>query len=368
MDSVNQLLADERMRHQVLLAQYGNGVILEMMRILNGTDADLFGELAKQLERLRPSEFTVQRLESMLGTVRAINAAALGTVNTALTKELEDLVQYETAYQAQSLTNFVPVTVHVASVNAEQVYAAVMAEPFQGTLLQGALQDVGARRSQRIQRAIAQGYVENKTNDQIIRELRGTRALGYADGLMHQSRRDVAAIVQTAVSHTAAFTHQRAVDANIDIIKALKWSSKLDLRTSPICRLRDDLLYTPVEHKPIGHAVPWRGGPGRAHWNCRSSAVEVLKSFKELGISAPEIMVRGKRASMDGQVPSDTSYLEWLKRQPAGRQDEVLGPTRGKLLRVGKLAPERMYGSKGQYLTLEELRERDAAAFNRANL
>lgn len=71
---------------------------------------------------------------------------------------------------------------------------------------------------------------------------------------------------------------------------------------------------------------------------------------------------------MDGQVPAETTYLEWLGKQPAGVQDEVLGPTRAKLYRDGKLPMDRMYGDKGQWLSIDQLRARDAAAFKRAGM
>jgi hypothetical protein len=37
-------------------------------------------------------------------------------------------------------------------------------------------------------------------------------------------------------------------------------------------------------------------------------------------------------------------------------------------MRRGKLPLERMYGLRGQFLTLEQLRQQDAAAFKRAGL
>lgn len=71
---------------------------------------------------------------------------------------------------------------------------------------------------------------------------------------------------------------------------------------------------------------------------------------------------------MDGQVPAETTYADWLKSQSAARQDEVLGPTRGRLLRQGDLPMDRMYDHKGRFLTLDQLRARDAAAFEKAGL
>ena len=71
---------------------------------------------------------------------------------------------------------------------------------------------------------------------------------------------------------------------------------------------------------------------------------------------------------MDGQVPASTNYGKWLTEQSAARQDEILGPNRGKLLRDGGLAPDQFYNDKGKFLTLDQLRARDAASFAKAGL
>ncbi len=197
------------------------------------------------------------------------------------------------------------------------------------------------------------------TTAQIIRELRGTKINGYADGLMQGSRRDIEAVARTALGHMAQFTQNRFVEANQDIIKCVVWCATLDTRTSPPCRARDGKQYTPVEHKPIGHSFQWGGGPGGYHWRCRSHQTTVLKSNKELGIDVPDVVMKdGTRASMDGQLPADVTYSQWIKKQSAARQDEVLGATRAQMMREGKITPEQLYGSKGEYLTLDQLKSK----------
>lgn len=69
------------------------------------------------------------------------------------------------------------------------------------------------------------------------------------------------------------------------------------------------------------------------------------------------------RSSMDGQVPAHTSYAEWLARQPYARQEQVLGVTRAQMLRDGKITVPDMFNDRGEFLTLDELRRIDAAAF-----
>jgi len=200
-----------------------------------------------------------------------------------------------------------------------------------------------------------------------VSEIRGTRAKGYSDGIIEISRRDAQAVVRTAIAHTSAFAQQQVYDSNEDLIKGYTWSATLDLRTSSPCRARDGKEWS-KDFKPIGHAYPWGAGPGMFHWSCRSRRVPVLKSWRELtGVDIAD-WTPAERASMDGQVPSSLDYGAWLKDQSAARQDDVLGPTRGRLLREGGLTLDDMYGARGKPLTLDELRERDAQAFKRAGL
>lgn len=369
MASVNDFLQDEAIRHATELQKYGNSVLAKIMAVLNRSDARLAAELAALLSEMSPSGFSMDRLEALLSSIRAMNTQAYNQAERELTEELKQFVAYEVAYQQQMLTSFLPVGVSVASVNVAQVYAAAMARPFQGSLLRQVWSDLDAAKMKRVRQVIAQGFVEGKTTDQIIREMRGAKAKGYADGFIQKDRRDVAAVVRTALSHTAGSVHDAVYERNSDVIKALKWSATLDLRTSPMCRIRDGKLYTPDSHKPINHKIPWGGGPGRLHWCCRSASVPVLKSNKELGIDLPDLELSDRtRASMDGQIPADTTFSDWIKRQSASRQDEVLGLTRGKLLRDGGLSLDDMYTDKGTYLTLEQLRQRDAKAFERAGV
>jgi SPP1 gp7 family putative phage head morphogenesis protein len=221
----------------------------------------------------------------------------------------------------------------------------------------------------RIRDAISIGFEEQQTIDQIVRRIRGTRARKYSDGIINIDRQRAEHVVRTAISHTAATVRNRFYDANKDLIKSTQWLSTIDLRTSDECMIRDGKQYTPDEsHKPIGHSIPWLSGPGRLHWNCRSTSVPVLKSWKELGGVDIEEFSPSTRASMDGEVPGDKTFAAWIEEQSAGRQDEKLGPTRAKLLRDGGLKFKDLYNHKGERLNLAELRKRDAAAFKAAGL
>lgn len=366
MPTVNAILEDEQIAHAVSLEKYKVGVVRRIIALLNRSDADLSAALAAALERLPAESFTVERLELLLDQVRLINSQAYVSVAVELQSDLKELAGYEVSWQQALFEKAIPepvlVRFPIASVSAEQAYAAALSRPFQGRLLRNWGEEIAADRMVKVRNAIRTGYLEGKTTDQIVRSIRGSRATGYADGFLERPRKDLAAVVRTAVSHTAATARQEFNKANEEILKAERWVSTLDNKTSPMCRIRDQLQYTVNTHKPIGHKVPWLQGPGKIHWCCRSTSSAVTKSWKELGMNIDE-MTPAQRASMDGQVPANTTYSEWLNRQSDARKIEVLGPARYQLLKDGKLELEDFYTPTGEWMTLDQIKVRDAAAF-----
>lgn len=357
--TANAILQDEAVDHAIDMLRYERGVVQRMIAVLNRTDARLAAQLAEALMRFDAESFTVERLEELLLSVRTLNAEAYAAVEAALQPGMRGEAAAESTYQATSLRAAIPAPVQarfpVAAVSAEQVYAAALSRPFQGRLLSGWMANLAESRMSLVRNAVRQGFVEGQTASEIIRAIRGTRANNYADGLLERPRRELAAVVQTALSHTAQTARSQFTAANADLIKATRWVSTLDSRTSPMCRIRDGKTYTAdAKHKPIGHTIPWLGGPGRLHFNCRSVSVPVLKSLRELGLDVDD-MPPATRASMDGQVPAETTYAQWFARQSAERQDDIVGAERGKLYRAGKVSFDRFYGNKGRWLTLDQL-------------
>ena len=361
MRAVNALLQDAAISHAVDLARYANGVVRRIIALLNRSDAELGAALNAALERLPASDFSVDRLELLLASVRAINARSYELVSRELTEEMRRLVEFEAGYQLELFERVIPaqvrLTVGVAAVEANQVYAAALARPFQARLLREWSQSIEADRMLRIRDSVRQGYVQQESVADIVRRVRGTKAKAFGDGIIQIDRRNAESVVRTAISHTAGFARDRFFERNNGLIKALVWTATLDTRTSEICRPRDGKQYQPVSpYKPIGHSLQWLGGPGRAHWNCRSTSAPVTKSWRELGIDQDELPPN-ERASMDGVVPADVTFSQWIKRQSAGRQDDVLGPTRGKMLRSGGSLSD-FHDAKGTWLTLSQIKAR----------
>lgn len=367
MDTVNTLLRDAQIDHAVDLRNYSDSVVRRIIGILNRADAGLFTDLIVKLEHMTPERFTIKRLEVMLESVRVLNHDAYAAFDDVLRSEIKGLTAIELQFQEGMLAKTMPPSIDIARVEVTQVYAAAMSRPFQGALLSEFLKDQERSKATLIRRTIADGYVQNRTTDQIVQDLRGTRENKFRDGILETTRREAAAVVRTALSHTSQFAKDRVTDANADLIGELQWLSTLDARTTPECQVRDGKVYTRATHKPVGHEYPWGAGPGRLHWQCRSTYVMLTKSWKALGVDIEEFDV-GTRASMDGGVPSKTDYEEWLSKQTPARQKQALGEKRAKLFAEGELSLEDLRNARGEDLSLDELRKRYGEAFKRAGV
>lgn len=356
MKTANEQLIDELIGHEVDLSRLSNAQVVAIIKILNGNDAELRAALAAAIEALG-TDLSASAVDAALFRVNQLNSDTFAQVRQAMTALTDGVAAYEIAFQQSLFESIVPALVQakfpIQVAQFSQVRAQAAARPFQGRLLSEWMDGIEADRKALIRNAVRAGVVNGQTTAEIVRTIMGTRAEKYADGLLQRPRREVESVVRSAVSHTAETASDKAFEANSDIISHVEWLSTLDSRTSTTCRIRDRLPYTLGTYQPIGHKIPWLSGPGRIHFCCRSTKIPILKSALALGISDA-----ATRASMDGQVPQQTTYAQWLARQPAARQDEILGPERGKLLRQDKLKLQDFYNDKGKFLTLDELRER----------
>lgn len=356
MPSANEALRSDAVRHNIYLQRYSTNTASKILKLLAKTDADIVAQLQALDAKIFTSPLTIERLDALLEQVRAINSKVYNKLYDALEANLKDLALHETAFQVSSIqTPVVIASLEVITPPMAEVYAATMSRPFSGRLLKEWVADLDASTFTRLRDAVRMGVLEGQTIDQIVQRVKGTRAMGYKDGILETSRRGAEALVRTAVSHTVNVARDKVYQANSSLIKGIQWVSTLDGRTSSICQSRD------------GKVFPLNSGPRPpAHINCRSSTAPVLKSWADLGIDAKEFP-EGTRASMNGQVAESETYQTWLQKQPAAFQDDVLGPSRGKLFREG-VGVDRFVDRNGASLTLDQLRAKDAAAFKAAGV
>ena len=345
---VNDDFADALTRHQIGLQRLSNATVRKIKALLKRSDA----RILERLLRDDLTEFSRARQEKLLRDIRRIVESIYTDVTGQIRIDLESLAEYEVEFQENLFKRTLPIRFDMTTPAPDQIIAAVNSRPFQGRLLKEWFKGLEEGAFRRLRDTIRTGVVEGITTDQLIRNIRGSSANNYKDGILEISRRGAEATVRTALNHTANAARNELYKRNKSLIKGVQWLSTLDGRTSAICRARDGMVYD-VD----------KGPRPPAHPNCRSSTVPVIKSWREIGLKG---LPASTRASMNGQVAADMNYGDWLRKQPVSFQNDVLGERKATLFRKGKLPIDRFVNRVGDELTLDELRRQESEAWEKA--
>lgn len=398
MATSNEELFDMTIRHQIGIRRFSEGEIKRISKLLEVADRDVVKKLRAKLGKIaqKPvSKLTTARLNRLLADIRDTRKVLMGDFRKELSGDLSELSKMEVDFETRMLKSSIPFDVSMAPVSASVLRTVVTARPFQGRFLNQWFQTLEDADKRNLEQAIRLGVVEGESIDTIVRRVVGTRANKFADGVLSTTRRQAQAVVRTAVNHVSNASREELWKENEEIISALRWTSTLDGRTSAICRARDG-KFAPIGAKPLPpEAQPLRppGARPPAHISCRSVMVAVLdgvgvigerpavvdtrnrrrreidfrKISKEKGISIQQVRKQWAKKNI-GRVPSETTYEQFLRRQSAKFQDEVLGKTKGRLFRKGGMKVDQFVDRRGNELTLDQLRNTVPEAFETAGV
>jgi SPP1 gp7 family putative phage head morphogenesis protein len=195
------------------------------------------------------------------------------------------------------------------------------------------------------------GYYQGRTTAEIIGSIVGTKANRYKDGVMTATKRNATSVSKTSAEHVSVMAADTVYQENGDAVRGYIWTSVLDSKTSQICRSRDGEKYAftdSFQPKPP------------AHVNCRSTTRPWLREDLER-IKKAERQTKG--AGEPEYESTKKQYYTWLKEQPAWFQDQVLGPTQGRIFRNSGLTPQEFKAATvkmdGTPLTIAEMAEKD---------
>ena len=395
-------------RNAIDLNRYSNKVAKDIIVVYNDIIVDAVNQLRTIDELAAPVK--AARLRAILAQLRdSLNTWSGGSI-TALSTELQGLAELQTEFATEQLRKALPAgartavnTVEVSPQFAASVvttdptqigvitlsddlYAAVQGAPqtysltaTQGTMItlpngevvSKAFRGIAVDQAEQFSQVVRNGLLTGESTPAIAKRLIGrlqfgdygplsVKQLAAAGGeLTAVANNQVMALVRTSINQVANAASQQVYEANQDITKKYRYIATLDTKTSARCRALD------------GREFEYGKGPmPPQHFNCRSTTVPILdynQLGKDLGIENLEPPPSGKRAASGGMVPSDTTYGEWLKKQPRSVQNDAIGAD--KVPYFNRLADK--YGAKdamaklvrddGSELSLDDLRKRYGA-------
>lgn len=295
-----------------------------------------------------------KRLEKLLKKSRELISSYYAEISISQLDMLEDFADAEQAWIVSTLNNSVDV-VDIASPAFTQ---RQLAETIKETLILGSPASAWwARQDLALQEKFADqmriGFLSGESVTELARRVRGY-PIGFG-GIMRPTQAQAESLVRTSIQTISGQVRVSTIEANSDLTKGYIHDSTLDTRTTPVCRARDQLKWN-NDREPVGHNFPFRVPP--LHWGCRSTLLPWLKSWEELGSKIKVQIPEKTRASMNGQVPATLNYSEWLKKQSATQQKQVLGVWRYEQFKKGNLTLQAMVNPLGEPLTIKQLKER----------
>jgi SPP1 gp7 family putative phage head morphogenesis protein len=369
----NDQLVDAIIAHQIELIRYGKGLSSRIIALLNRSEPELQRRLRARLELIAPlpqdpGPSVTRKLIITERLIKTILDPTWKTINELVRKELVGLAVGEVAWIADKVKTAIPVIWEPNVPTPRQLRSIVFARPFQNRLLRDWLSSYEANDRRRMMEQIRQGLLFDETPTQIGRRIFGTRAQGGVDGTREITRRGAQTLAQTATSAITNGTRQRFYNENKRIIPREVFVATLDSRTTPVCQSLDGQIY-PTGEGPIPPI----------HMNCRSIRAPVVDG-RRLGTRPASSNFRGRLgnlrgparrrevAKLIGRVPAETTYNQFLSRQSAAFQDNVLGPTRGRLFRAGEFDVQGFVDNSGERYTLRQLYEQKPQAFQKLGI
>lgn len=367
-------IEDTYIRHHVELAKLTKGELEALKRrfveLQKGVTKTLHGYGAL-------ATWSKARVESQIALIEGMISSFYSSVEAANVASQTTLAGLEAAWNNTALAGVSGAA--TAAVSGSSVIQAVLAEPFQGATYSKWWAGLDADLQNKVSANLRQAWATGETLGDVEKRL---------SGALNRANQNASSVVRSGIMDIAAEARAQTYAENQDVVWAQIWTATLDARTSMACRMRDGRAYT-IEGKPIGHKMPYRGGPGRIHWGCRSTSVPVLKGEKPSDVanefSRPsfdynktttsraastlrydaerrELVKKGVRrpsAERRGKPTQTKSrYGEWLKRQPAWVQDKILGKRKGALYRKGDLKLTTFSEDGLKPLTIKQLQDR----------
>jgi len=192
---------------------------------------------------------------------------------------------------------------------------------------------------------IQDGYVRGSTINEMSKAVKD---------LMNISYRHANTLTHSSIINASNQSRLDFIAANDDIADGAQWLSTLDGNTTQICKALDGLAWDNNKN-PVKHSQAWPGST--AHWGCRSTQTIWFKAFADLPKDKQEIM-RGQRASMDGQVSATQDYNQFLKNKDKtnpGFVKNTLGAEKYKIWKKHGLSMQDMVDQYNNPLTVDEL-------------
>ena len=334
--SINDDILSRELKHRALLSLYEKKLDNDLTKVMSSHKKRLVNSTLKNGMKGSNALNRALGIETRK-TYRRIYRDAL--------KELKQLAKVDAKFQASTLNKA------FGKVYRARVYTGLKVNDLiinsAGTYSQQ-IASISLAQQRRIKSIVKQGMVDNLAVNKIADNIGRTVDLPQAQ---------LRTLSRTAITETSTTVNKATYKLNEDVLDGYEYVATLDSRTSLICANLDGKLFR--LNDPKGIRPP-------QHFNCRSTTIPIVKSHEDLmntdstRISKRRLkrMKSGKRASFNGQVPSETKFEDFFKNQDNDFKLAVLGnQKRVDIYNTGKLKFKQFSTKDGKLVSIDRLNE-----------
>ena len=378
--TTNEVLLDAMLRHQVYLLRRRAGLVQATKDLQLASTKALKNFVRKQMAGYSMSPSGIRRATATANSASKQRRKELWAVfSKFLLDELKKLSSDEIRHMRRITEGVAIVDLGLNDPPGDEISSLPTSVFVQGRSVKQWIDRFIQQDQERIQSLIIAGLNQGEDSARIANSV----ALASSLSLNHAATLTATAFVAVADGARGLFSA-----SNSEVIGRELYVATLDHRTTPICFSLDGDVFRVGEgpHPPL-------------HFWCRSIRVylftdtaiglrpvrpfterQFLREFADRrgiqAVSSRSSLPHGTKLAFDrysaqrareltGRVPAKLTYAEFFSRQPASFQDDVLGPTRGRLYRRGKL-PLKRFVENDMLVPLSKLAQREAAAFKAA--
>jgi len=330
MPSVNEELIESAFLAEIRRFGATNEVVAEIKRVIR---EEVLPDIAETLNRLPFDQLTAQDIR-LLDLRNAItDAMGWDRVTSKLEQATIDAARSELDDSYREFRNALPFEWEPTLIAPAQLVNIVMDRPFNNKIMREWFSELQATSQENIYEAFRIGMIEGKSIPQMTKDLLLREYGAFTTGGISRVFDNAEAVARTATTYSSVQTRLAFADQNSDVIKGVQYVATLDDRTTFICMSPHGDVYSLDEVGPI---------PPQ-HYNCRSTLAYVTKSWEEMGITGAREVEFFQRyrvtdaTRMDGKIATPPDFDVWLKDQPVGTQNTLLGPVRAQMYRDGKI-------------------------------
>lgn len=354
MGTMNSIVRDELTAHHILILQYVSGLNKKYRKIIAQYNSKLTDLIASLLVRANTKNTRTKNWTNFEEKLKELRKSMFSEIKSDFKKEVSSLRKREREYLLGLFSEVCPVMKQWNSFDLRETASELLF----GYTTDQRFSIMESSDLKRITFKMRSMFLSGYDAQAITNAIIGVASLGYAGSIVGTTMSYMNTNINTIISGISEHELEDFTRSNSDVIEYEVFVAVLDSKTTMRCAESDGMFWKLDE----GLFPP-------LHEFCRSRRYPLINGMalvdgrffymKDGDGYSKMILNQAEKANWVakniGGNPQKYTYEDFLRNQSRAFQERMLGKTKAKLFRDGKLGLQNFIDSSGNVLTLDEL-------------